>query len=177
MDRRMGTPIVQRLAVAAVLLAVLGGCRWPWAPPGKPYEIPAGAVPRPAGTHVCEWVLAHRLRAEEDALVIYQYEWLADRAELGPFGVAHVGRIAERLAEVPYPIVVEPSDEPALDEARRQVVLERLAAAGVVVPPERVVLGHGRAEGLYGEEAPAVYDGALDATVRLPRGITFQRFR
>ena len=167
-----------RFGVAgAMLLALLAGCRWPWSPPGKPYDISAGAVPRPVGTNVCEWVLAQRLRAEEDALVIYQYEWLADRAELGPFGSGHVARIADRLIEVPYPIVIEPSDDAELDQARRHALIAALAGHGVVVPPERVVLGRGRAEGLYGEEAPAVYDGAVETTTRLPRGITFQRIR
>ena len=64
-----------------------------------------------------------------------------------------------RLPQVPFPIVIECSSDKRVDETRRLAVLESLANCHVPISPERVVLGHSEAEGLYGQEAPGVARG------------------
>jgi hypothetical protein len=117
------------------------------------------AIPAPPGTYVCQWTAAEATRAEADKFVFYQYEWERDKAQLGPFGQRHAAQVAERLPCVPYPVVIEPSDDGKLDESRRLAILQALACEGKSVPLERIVVGHGEAEPLYAQEAPAIYRG------------------
>ena len=60
---------------------------------------------------------------------------------------------------MPFPVVIEPSSDPRVDESRRTAVLEALANSGNPVPPDRVILGRPEAEGLYGQEAPGIARG------------------
>ncbi len=146
-------------AVPWILLAGLAGCRGDRA--ASCQDIPPGAIPRPAGSFACDWIESHAARAERDMLVIYQYEWVTDRAELGPFGQQHVERLAALLARSFGPIVVQPSGRSELDEARRAVVLDRLAEKNVRLSPEQVVVGRPEAEGLDGLEAPPIAEEML----------------
>jgi hypothetical protein len=95
-------------------------------------------------------------RADQDKFIIYQYEWAADGGRLTPFGQEHLARIAQRLPQVCFPVVIEPSSDPKVDECRRLIVVEALANCHVQISPERVVLGRSDAEGLYGQEAPGI---------------------
>jgi len=95
-------------------------------------------------------------RADRDNFVIYHYEWSADGTKLSPFGQQHLVRIAQDLPQVCFPILIEPTPDPHLDEIRRVAVLEALANCHVPIVPERVVLGRSEAEGLYGDEAAGV---------------------
>jgi hypothetical protein len=117
------------------------------------------AIPAPPGTYVCQWTAAEATRAEADKFVFYQYEWQRDKAQLGPFGQRHAAQISARLPCVPYPVVIEPSDDAKLDESRRLAMLQALACEGLSVPLERIVVGHGEAEPLYSQEAPAIARG------------------
>ena len=94
--------------------------------------------------------------ASQDNFVIYQYEWSADVTKLTSSGQGHVAHMAQTLCQVPFPIVIEPSSDRRLDEARRMTVLEALANCGNPVPPDRVILARPEAEGMYGQEAPGV---------------------
>ena len=122
-------------------------------------DIAPGAIPQPNGTYACQWAHAERGRAAQDNFVIYQYEWSADVTKLTPSGQGHVGQMAQALCQVPFPVVIEPSSDRRLDEARRMAVLEALASSGNPVPPERVILARPEAEGMYGQEAPGVARG------------------
>ena len=119
-------------------------------------DITPGAIPQPNGTYLCQWNHAETARADQENFVIYQYEWSADGTKLTPFGQEHLARIAQGLPQVCFPVVIEPSADPRLNEIRRMAVLEALANCHVPITPDRVVLGRSEAEGLYGDEAPGV---------------------
>jgi hypothetical protein len=50
-------------------------------------------------------------------------------------------------------VVIEPSLDYELNEARRQVIVDYLAQYGVPNPQDRVILAFPQAGGLYGDEA------------------------
>jgi hypothetical protein len=116
-------------------------------------DIPCGAIPQPPGTFSCQWQNAQKFRAEQDKFVIYRYEWFEGGDRLGPDGRRHIEAIAQRLDGVPFPVIVEKSDDNAVNETRRQQVIASLATLGVANPEQRVILGYSEAEGLSGPEA------------------------
>jgi hypothetical protein len=60
---------------------------------------------------------------------------------------------------VPFPVLLQvENQDPARNEQRRAVIVAYLAQAGVHDPETRVILGYPEAEGLYGEEAPIIYN-------------------
>ncbi len=148
---------IGRLCVIVLTMAAPGCCQHP----GCCNDITPGAIPQPNGTYACQWMHAEMGRAEQDKFVIYQYEWAADGTKLTPAGQEHLARIVPRLPQVPFPIVIECSSDKRVDETRRLAVLESLANCRVPISPERVVLGHSEAEGMYGQEAPGVARGML----------------
>ena len=95
--------------------------------PGSCNDITPGAIPQPNGTYTCQWIHGETARANQDNFVIYQYEWDADGMRLTPFGQEHLARIAQGLSQVPFPVVIEPSCDPRVNESRRMAVLEALA--------------------------------------------------
>ena len=151
--RENGTvPLTPRLLL--FLLAAASGCH-------TCNDITPGAIPQPNGTYACQWVHAEKARADQDKFVIYQYEWSAEATKLTPSGQGHIAQIAQGLSEVPFPVVIEPSSDPRVDESRRTAVLEALASNGALVTPDRVLLRRPEAEGLYGQEAPGVARGIV----------------
>jgi len=116
-------------------------------------SIPPGAIPAPVGTYLHKFIDLQAAKAEADDFVIYNYEWYLGGRELGPFGRYHLNEIARRLPSVPFPVVIEPSLDYELNEARRQVIVDYLAQYGVPNPQDRVILAFPQAGGLYGDEA------------------------
>ena len=119
-------------------------------------SIPPGAIPQPNGTYLCQWNHAETARANQDNLVIYQYEWTAEGTRLTAFGQEHLARITQKLPQVCFPVVIEPCSDQRLNEIRRLALLEALANCHAQIMPDRVVVGRPEAEGLYGDEAPGV---------------------
>jgi len=142
---------------SAALAALCGLATWTGCNPCA--TIPHGAIPNPLGTHTCCWQTAHATAAEQDDFVLYQYDWYQGGGDLGPNGRYRLEHIAPRLAHEPYPVVVERTEDEALNQTRRIRVVEFLTARGVDIAPERVVVGQPEAEGLYGQAAPRVYQG------------------
>src|SRR6056297_3320474 len=81
-------------------------------------DIPAGAVPEPAGTKVCDWQTAQVSGAIEDQAVLYQSDFIGRTARLSPAALERMSRHTQsNLANV-IPWVIEPSGDEALDTAR-----------------------------------------------------------
>lgn len=135
--------------ILVALAANAGGCH-----NGPCNDITPGAIPQPNGTYSCQWIHAQAARADQDNFVIYQYEWAADGMKLTQFGQEHMAGMAQRLPQVPYPVVIEPSSDQHVNESRRLAVLDLLANYHAPISPDRVILGRSEAEGLYGQEAP-----------------------
>jgi hypothetical protein len=134
----------------------LAGCTWT-----NCSTIQPGALPAEEGTYVHAHQLVQMNKAEADDFVIYKSEFCDNGTKLGPFGTYRFGQMVRRLAEVPFPIVIQPAQDLALDEARRAAIVARLASVGVPNPEARVVIAYPEAEGLYGEEAEGIYEAML----------------
>jgi hypothetical protein len=122
--------------------------------------IPFGAQPAPPGTYVNRWADLQDTKAEMDDFVIYKNMWFRAGSELGPFGRYQLDLMTQRLARVPFPVVIETSLNDELDAARRDVIIALLRARGFI-DPTRVIVAFPIAEGLYGDEAERIYNGYL----------------
>jgi hypothetical protein len=123
---------------------------------------PKGALPAPAGTSMTAAIEIQRANAAEDDFVIYKHEWCIDTVKLGPYGQYHLTMIVRWLPNVPFPVIIQPCGDPALDEARRQTIVQHLLTAGFADAPNRVIVDFPKAGGLYGEEAEWIYQEMID---------------
>lgn len=126
-------------------------------------DIPAGAIPVCTGVHTHEIFRKQAEIAEADDFVIYECEWLYDpvrfcgSAKPGPYGTYHLAQMLKRLPEVPYPVLIQMNVDAKLNEARRQFVVQFLESNGLADAETRVILGFPEAEGLFGNEAAAIF--------------------
>jgi len=151
---------------------VLIGCRTGCPTPGHGgdlfhdpcADVVKGSMPQPLGTFAREFMYRQSAKAEADDFVIYLYEWsFEDPAQLGPFGRRHLVTIAKRMPEAPFNVLIESSADPRLDETRQANLVNLLAQAGGVHDPAgRVRVGFPSAEGLYGDEAEAIYSNLIN---------------
>jgi hypothetical protein len=122
--------------------------------------IPPGAQPALCGTYVNQFIHIQETKAEMDDFVLYKHMWFRGGTELGPLGRYQVDMIVKRLPGVPFPVVIETSKNEALDNARREVIVTMLASRGLK-DKSRIIVAYPQAEGLYGDEAPLIYNGLL----------------
>jgi hypothetical protein len=161
MKKRSNLRLCAWLGSGIVIPSLLAGCMTSNSLVDRCSSIPAGAIPQPIGTHTNEIFSRQVTKAEPDQFVIYLYEWRGDTAFLGPFGSGHIHRMAERLPKVPFPVVIEPDIDAALNEARRAAVVGYLEKNGITNAQRLVTIGIPQAEGIYGEEAERIYRGMI----------------
>lgn len=145
---------------ALVAPALLAGCMMDgsnWVHIDNAADIPRGALPAPSGTYVNQIVNVQAMKAEADDFVVYKHEWYMGGTELGPYGRYHINLMVQRLATVPFPVMLQADADSAVNEARRQMLIYYLSLAGMPDAEHRVVVGFPEAEGLYGEEAERIY--------------------
>lgn len=124
--------------------------------------IEKGAIAAPVGTYQNEFNRRQADKAEADDFVIYHYEFNEEGTDLGPAGTRHVLQLGHRLKDnPPHPVVIEATGNPAIDQSRRNLIVTRLMNAGVVDAEQRVAIGLSAAEGLYGDEAPRIYNSLI----------------
>jgi len=113
-------------------------------------------MPPPLGYAVNSWQEAQINEAEKDDFVIYLMEWQGT-TNVGPYGRYHLEQIAERLPSVPFPVIIQPSQDDKLNFARRVALVTYLANKGIADAEQRVRIAYPQAEGLYGAEAPRAF--------------------
>ncbi|MBX7104779.1 MAG: hypothetical protein K1X57_11905 [Gemmataceae bacterium] len=116
-----------------------------------------GTEPAPNGSAVEAWRQEQANRGEANDFTIYLTEWYMGGLDLGPYGVHHLGNIIRRLPEVPFPVVIEPHLDQAVNEQRRRKIVEALEHQGIGDAEERVAIAYPQAEGLYSEEHQFVF--------------------
>jgi hypothetical protein len=147
---------------------------WPGQAPAGPFEncfphidncsdVPRSAQPAPAGSYIARFIKIQETKAEQDDFVIYKHMWFRGGTELGPLGRYQLEMIMARLPGVPFPVVIETSKNDKLDEQRRQVIVAYLGLRGFG-DASRVLVAFPIAGGLYGAEAPRVYNGLIGLT-------------
>src|SRR5262245_23584291 len=122
--------------------------------------IPPGAQPAPIGTYVNRWIHLQETKAEMDDFVIYKHMWFRGGRELGPMGRYQLDLMTQRLAQVPFPVVIETSLNDEIDADRRDIIIALLKSRGFT-DPTRVIVAFPIAEGLYGDEADRIYQGYI----------------
>jgi hypothetical protein len=137
------------------------------------------APPNPLGYAVDPVMQIQETNGEASDFVIYDHEFVGDTVRLNTAGEDHVKEIAVRVPETPFPIVIErsmsssrPGDKyhfpvhpnPALDDARRALVVQVLLAMGVADAEERTVVAPAIAEGFDSIEAERAYYRGLSGS-------------
>lgn len=127
---------------------------WGGAAAGEPagHGHPPPAHP-PLGAAVNYYHSAQAARAELQKWYVQPHEWYLGGTTLGPAGRRHLDRLARCLLDGPGVVYVEPADDDALNEPRRQAVAAGLRQYGLADADARVRLARSAGEGLYGEDA------------------------
>jgi hypothetical protein len=123
---------------------------------GPPFHEPA-PIPEPLGSHLSRFETAQNNRAEATDFVFFLDEWYMGGSRLGPHGLDHLNRVLQRLPEQPFPVVIQPDKDDAMNEARRQVLVAALLKNGIADAEARVIIAYPEAGGLYGEETERIY--------------------
>jgi len=124
-------------------------------------EIPPGAMPDAPGEHVRRFQATQVKNAEAIQYAVFLNEWYMGGTELGPYGEHHVQRMIRYLPTVPHPVLIQPAPDAAINEIRRNVIVGKLLNGGILDAETRVRIANPDAEGLFGDEAPRIYDQML----------------
>jgi len=148
------TPVAARRLLGAglclALIACCEGCGWNAAcrSPSVPDVYPLGAVNR---AHY-ETMEANGQAAD---FILHQHDFVGSTSELSPAGKDHVLEIAARAHSVPFPIVIERTENnanPTLDEHRRASIVQVLSDLGITDAQQRTVVAPAYSKGLVGHE-------------------------
>ena len=114
----------------------------------------------PLGSTVRSWYQAMETNAEAADFIIHQLDFVGETARLTPDGRDHVWEIAARMRSVPFPVIVERSDNnsnPELDALRRQVVVAALTSLGNYDADQRTVVATPYGPGYRSLQAEPMY--------------------
>jgi hypothetical protein len=114
-------------------------------------DIPAGAIPEPAGNKVCRWQTAMAASALPDQTTLYKSDFIGKTADLSPQALERVSRITSAGSVAQASWVLEPSGDDGLDQTRVQTVANQLAGMGA--SDLNVTIATPAALGLYGRQA------------------------
>ncbi|SMP60022.1 hypothetical protein SAMN06265222_106306 [Neorhodopirellula lusitana] len=120
-------------------------------------DVPAGAIPEPAGAKVCNWQTAQVAGAAADQTVLYQADFVGTSAKLSPGAIERMARNANSGLAAMQPAFIEPSGNASLDAERVDVVAMRLTSFGIPAPMVEVATP--AALGLRGPQAERVASG------------------
>ena len=96
--------------------------------------------------------------AEAASMILRSFDFESGTAKLNLRGGDKLREIGMRLPATFSPLIIERTDNPALDAARRSAVLTLLGSGPFPIPPERVIVGPSLSRGLNGTEA-LIIDG------------------
>ena len=146
-----------------------------WGNMSRPHGIhgPVPPPPMPNGTLSSQIWRMQENNAEASDFVVHEHEFYLGGTRMNYAGEDHVKQIAARLlAGQQFPVIIErsrhsvrPTDEyrypvhlnPALDMARREVIVQALLAMGLPDAEQRVVVAPALTPGYTGNEAQAAY--------------------
>lgn len=114
-----------------------------------PDVLPLGSISR-AHWHTME------TNGEASDFVLYRNEFVDQSSELSPYGRDHIMEIAARLPSVPFPVLVQRSQNnsnPELDAARRDLVVGVLTQLGNPDANGRTVVSQPYSDGINSQEA------------------------
>ena len=118
-----------------------------------PDTFPLGSINR-AHYHTMQ------TNGEAGDFVIHRNEFEGFTAVLNSAGRDHIMEIAARMPQVPFPVIVERSEnnsDPELDNHRRQIVARILADGGNADAEQRTIVSQPYAKGLNAREGQRQY--------------------
>jgi hypothetical protein len=135
------------------LILLCGGCGWGEAcrSPSVPDVAPLGAVNR-------AYYETMQANGEAGDFIVHQFEFVGSTAELSPAGKDHVLEIAARARSVPFPILIERTENnanPSLDERRRASIAQVLTDLGIADAQQRTIISPAYGKGLTGRDVDA----------------------
>jgi hypothetical protein len=107
-------------------------------------------APQPLGASLAAAMSAQVANGDAAQMVLYHYDFCPGEPRLNPRGLVKLSKISQRALCTPFPIVIQSTGIPEVDDVRRQQVLVDLAALPIPIPPERVVVGNPSDRGLDG---------------------------
>src|SRR5689334_6819668 len=125
-----------RFFCAGALALGLGSGCYPWDSEmvhGDAQAVPV-LMPEPNGTFVRKMEEIQVAKAQASNFVFFLDEWYKGGAALGPYGTYHLHHIVPKLPDVPYPVVIQPTPDPSLNESRREYIVAALGKCGVAEP-------------------------------------------
>lgn len=117
-------------------------------------DIPAGAIPEPAGNKVCAWQTAQITSAFADQTTLYQCDFVGETSDLSPQAQQRILRHIHTGVASQSVWMIEPSANAPLDQSRIRSVSEFLTEQGA--PSFEVFLATPAAIGLEGAQAERV---------------------
>lgn len=120
-------------------------------------DIPAGAIPEPAGVKICDWQTAQVSNAEADQTVFYKCDFIGDTAKIAPDAIQRIARTAGSGLAAAQPSIIEPSGNEQLDAARVTAITLQLASYGITQPTVTTAIP--AALGMQGVRAERVANG------------------
>ncbi len=119
-------------------------------------DVPCGAIPAKAGSHLCEWQQVQVRNATNDLGVFYQADFVGTSTMLSPAAEQQVARLVQQGAVGKIPIVVEPSSDARRDTDRVYRLASAFSAAGAPMSIDQIQVAHPAALGLEGFRAQQV---------------------
>ena len=99
---------------------------------------------RPLGTYTLGYLHAQTMNGRIGQQVLYQYDFvdqsIGNAAELNSRGRDQLSKLVPIMMQTGYPLVVQRTEDPQLDEARRELILQQLAELEVEVTDDMVVV-------------------------------------
>lgn len=121
----------------------------------------------PLGGVVRSHYMQMQTNGEAEDFVIHRNEFIQNTGELTQFGIDHIQEIGARLRTVPYPVLVERSEnnsDPELDQHRRRQVAEILTAMGNPNANARTIVSQSYDPGINGRTAEQNYRNFIETS-------------
>ena len=141
------------VSLGLAVTGLCGGCGW-----NAAAHTPYCAEAYPLGTLNQAHYEAMHAKGRAAAFILHQNDFLGSTSELSPAGKDHVLEIVNSARTVPFPVLIERSDNnanPSLDERRRASVAQVLADLGIADAQQRTIVAPAAEKGLSSAEAEA----------------------
>lgn len=151
---------IGRFGLTAALMLAAAGCANKGGIFGvdRYADVPPGAIPEEAGAKLHAWRSRQISNAAADLFALYVSDFVGDTAELSPAARERIGRLVQSNSAQNLSWIVEPSGNPAIDQARVDALVAEVGDRGVTSID--VSIATPPALGLSGPQAEQVAGGA-----------------
>ncbi|MDX1971104.1 MAG: hypothetical protein SFY68_01095 [Candidatus Sumerlaeia bacterium] len=104
------------------------------------YDLPHGYIPKPAGTSSGVIFNMQASKGEQNNFVLTSNRFIADRITLSPKGQKQVDWMVRNIDQNAYKVIVEPTGDSSLDEARRKALVDYFTLQGIEDAENIIVL-------------------------------------